>query len=209
MHAFVGYHHEHETDWDSGARGLPVNQFDQAGTLGLFSITFLLHTRVLGVRYTRREADAVLHLWCYVGWLMASTALAAVRRTRRAADDVPDRRVLPRSRRTQLRAGRLPLGPAAAHPLPPFQRLRRRYQYERALSLATTLLGRPGAGAAGAGAPALVPAGPARRERPQTSCARPLPGGPAVGAAARRTPAGAGRAAHPRRRDPDVVALPD
>ncbi|XVA01317.1 oxygenase MpaB family protein [Prescottella equi] len=70
MHAFVGYHHEHETDWDSGARGLPVNQFDQAGTLGLFSITFLLHTRVLGVRYTRREADAVLHLWCYVGWLM-------------------------------------------------------------------------------------------------------------------------------------------
>src|SRR5690606_22745590 len=70
MHAVVDYHHEHDGEWDTEFRGLPVNQFDQAGTLGLFSITFLLHTRVLGVRYTRREAEAVLHLWAYVGWLM-------------------------------------------------------------------------------------------------------------------------------------------
>lgn len=145
MHAFVGYHHEHETDWDSGARGLPVNQFDQAGTLGLFSITFLLHTRVLGVRYTRREADAVLHLWCYVGWLMGV-----------------DRRWLPFDERAGLRmmyqigasspaadehsyalAASLVDLPLHTH-YPRFQRLRRRYQYERGLSLATTLLGPAG-----------------------------------------------------------------
>ncbi len=145
MHAFVGYHHEHETDWDSGARGLPVNQFDQAGTLGLFSITFLLHNRVLGVRYTRREADAVLHLWCYVGWLMGV-----------------DRRWLPFDERAGLRmmyqigasspaadehsyalAASLVDLPLHTH-YPRFQRLRRRYQYERGLSLATTLLGPAG-----------------------------------------------------------------
>lgn len=145
MHAFVGYHHEHETDWDSGERGLPVNQFDQAGTLGLFSITFLLHTRVLGMRYTRREADAVLHLWCYVGWLMGV-----------------DPRWLPFQERAGLRMiyqigasspaadensyalarslVELPLHTHHAR----FETLRRRYEYERGLSLATTLLGPAG-----------------------------------------------------------------
>ncbi|MGW0040355.1 oxygenase MpaB family protein [Rhodococcus sp. NPDC003348] len=145
MHAFVDYHHEHETDWDSGERGLPVNQFDQAGTLGLFSITFLLHTRVLGVRYTREEADAVLHLWCYVGWLMGV-----------------DPRWLPFDERAGLRMMYqigssspaadensyalarslvdLPLHTRYDH----FQWLRRRYEYERGLSLATTLLGPAG-----------------------------------------------------------------
>ncbi|NKT03474.1 DUF2236 domain-containing protein [Rhodococcus hoagii] len=66
MHAFVGYHHEHETDWTVALAAFrqPVRPGRDAG---LFSITSCLHTRVLGVRYTRREADAVLHLWCYVG----------------------------------------------------------------------------------------------------------------------------------------------
>ncbi|MFE3292341.1 oxygenase MpaB family protein [Rhodococcus sp. NPDC059234] len=145
MHAFVDYHHEHETDWDSGERGLPVNQFDQAGTLGLFSITFLLHTRVLGVRYTRREADAVLHLWCYVGWLMGV-----------------DERWLPFDERAGLRM-MYQIGASSPKadensvalarslvdlPLHTdydrFAKLRRRYEYERGLSLATTLLGPAG-----------------------------------------------------------------
>ncbi|MFF0817933.1 oxygenase MpaB family protein [Rhodococcus sp. NPDC003318] len=145
MHAFVDYHHEHETDWDSSERGLPVNQFDQAGTLGLFSITFLLHTRVLGMRYTRREADAVLHLWCYVGWLMGV-----------------DPRWLPFDERAGLRmmyqiGASSPAADEHSYALarslvdlplhtryPRFARLRRRYEYERGLSLATTLLGPAG-----------------------------------------------------------------
>ena len=145
MHAFVDYHHEHDGEWDTEFRGLPVNQFDQAGTLGLFSITFLLHTRVLGVRYTRREAEAVLHLWAYVGWLMG---------------------VDPKWLRFEERAGLRMMyqigssSPAADEnsymlarslvelPLhtryPRLQALRRRYEYERGLSLATTLLGPSG-----------------------------------------------------------------
>lgn len=142
MHAFVDYHHEHETDWDSSARGLPVNQFDQAGTLGLFSITFLLHTRVLGVRYTRREADAVLHLWCYVGWLMGVDArwlpfderaglrmMYQIGASSPAADE--------HSYALAESLVELPLRTRYAR----FDRLRRRYEYERGLSLATTLLG--------------------------------------------------------------------
>ncbi|NKZ80667.1 DUF2236 domain-containing protein [Rhodococcus hoagii] len=101
--------------------------------------------RVLGVRYTRREADAVLHLWCYVGWLMGV-----------------DRRWLPFDERAGLRmmyqigasspaadehsyalAASLVDLPLHTH-YPRFQRLRRRYQYERGLSLATTLLGPAG-----------------------------------------------------------------
>ncbi|QCQ92580.1 oxygenase MpaB family protein [Rhodococcus sp. SGAir0479] len=145
MHAFVDYHHEHEAGWDSAARGLPVNQFDQAGTLGLFSITFLLHTRVLGVRYTRREADAVLHLWCYVGWLMGVdphwlpfVERAGLRMMYQIGASAPAA-----DEHSYALAASLVDLPLRT-PYPRFQRLRRRYEYERGLSLATTLLGPAG-----------------------------------------------------------------
>lgn len=145
MHALVNHRHEHDTDWDTAERGVPINQFDQAGTLGLFSITFLLHTRVLGMRYSRREADAVLHLWCYVGWLMGV-----------------DTRWLPFDERAGLRmmyqiGASSPAADEHSYALarslvelplrtrhPRFDRLRRRYEYERGLSLATTLIGPAG-----------------------------------------------------------------
>ncbi|MGW4480973.1 oxygenase MpaB family protein [Rhodococcus triatomae] len=142
MHAFVDYHHEHETEWDTADRGLPINQFDQAGTLGLFSVTFLLHTRVLGMRYTRREADAVLHLWCYVGWLMGVDEhwlpfdeRAGLRMMYQIGASSP-----PADENSRDLAAALidvPLRTDHAR----FRRLRRRYEYERGLSLATTLLG--------------------------------------------------------------------
>jgi ER-bound oxygenase mpaB/B'/Rubber oxygenase, catalytic domain len=47
-----------------------VNQFDQAGTLALFSTSFLISLRALGVPVSRREGEAVMHLWRYIGWLM-------------------------------------------------------------------------------------------------------------------------------------------
>ncbi len=60
MHAFVGYHHEHETDWDSGVAAFPstVRPGREAGTV---SITFMLHTPLLGVRYTRARPSRLLH----------------------------------------------------------------------------------------------------------------------------------------------------
>ncbi len=56
--------------WDVERWGLPINQADQAGTLGLFDGTALIGVRALGVPVSREESRAVMHLWKYVGWLM-------------------------------------------------------------------------------------------------------------------------------------------
>ncbi len=70
MHALVNARLAADPDWDHSLRGLPINQYDQASTLGVFSTSFLLHLRLLGVRVSRADARAVMHLWSYVGWLM-------------------------------------------------------------------------------------------------------------------------------------------
>lgn len=70
MHAFVNDHLAQDPTWDTAWHGVPINQYDQASTLGVFSTSFLLHLRLLGVRVSRDDATAVMHLWSYVGWLM-------------------------------------------------------------------------------------------------------------------------------------------
>lgn len=56
--------------WDVERWGLPVNQADQAATLGLFDAVVLLGVRVLGVPVSADDSRAVMHLWRYVGWLL-------------------------------------------------------------------------------------------------------------------------------------------
>ncbi len=56
--------------WDVARWGLPINQTDQAATLGLFNGVLLLGVRALGARVTRADSLAVMHLWRYIGWLM-------------------------------------------------------------------------------------------------------------------------------------------
>ncbi|MFG1992123.1 oxygenase MpaB family protein [Actinoplanes sp. NPDC048988] len=70
MHALVNARLAADPTWDTALRGTPINQYDQASTLGVFSTSFLLHLRLLGVRVSRRDAAAVMHLWSYIGWLM-------------------------------------------------------------------------------------------------------------------------------------------
>jgi ER-bound oxygenase mpaB/B'/Rubber oxygenase, catalytic domain len=70
MHALVNHQFETNGRWDIAQNGLPINQSDQAATLGLFNSTALLGVRALGRIVTRRESLAVMHLWKYVGWLM-------------------------------------------------------------------------------------------------------------------------------------------
>ncbi|MEU4621351.1 oxygenase MpaB family protein [Actinoplanes sp. NPDC023801] len=70
MHALVNARLEADPTWEWDLRGVPINQYDQASTLGVFSTSFLLHLRLLGVRVSRADAAAVMHLWSYVGWLM-------------------------------------------------------------------------------------------------------------------------------------------
>ena len=70
MHALVNHRFENNGRWDVEKWGLPINQADQASTLGLFNATLLIGLRALGVRVTRDESHAIMHLWRYVGWLM-------------------------------------------------------------------------------------------------------------------------------------------
>ena len=68
MHALVN--HAFEDSWDTDTWGLPINQADQASTLGLFDGVLLIGARALGVPVSARESTALMHLWKYVGWVM-------------------------------------------------------------------------------------------------------------------------------------------
>ncbi len=68
MHALVN--ETFRPRWDVERWGLPINQADQAATLGLFDAVVLLGARALGVPVSAQESRAVMHLWKYVGWLM-------------------------------------------------------------------------------------------------------------------------------------------
>jgi hypothetical protein len=68
MHALVN--NRFTPEWDVERWGLPINQADQASTLGLFDAVVLLGVRALGVPVSRADSRAVMHLWKYVGWLM-------------------------------------------------------------------------------------------------------------------------------------------
>jgi hypothetical protein len=70
MHALVNHQFETNGRWDVAHWGLPINQTDQAGTLGLFNGTLLIGARALGYFVTREESLAIMHMWKYVGWLM-------------------------------------------------------------------------------------------------------------------------------------------
>lgn len=56
--------------WDESAWGEPINQHDMVATTMLFSVTVLDGLRKLGFRITKREADAYVQLWKYVGYLI-------------------------------------------------------------------------------------------------------------------------------------------
>jgi len=128
--------------WDPERWGLPINQADQAATLGLFDATVLLGVRLLGVRVTRRDAADVMHLWKYVGWLLGVEEQFLV-------DDETARNRL-NYHLLRAQAGLTEAGPRLAQQLLEAQtrrhyarlpRLRGRYERERLLSMLTVFLG--------------------------------------------------------------------
>lgn len=142
MHAVVN--DAMEPRWDADRWGLPINQTDLASTLGLFDAVVLLGVRTLGVPVSRRDSDAVMHVWRYVGWLMG------------VDDDLLVDRELDRHRINYhillSQAGMSEAGPqltqalvdaqSKRHRAGPFPRLRARVGHERLLSMLTVLLGR-------------------------------------------------------------------
>lgn len=129
--------------WDVGRWGLPINQTDQAATLGLFSGVLLLGCRALGVRVSRADSRAVMHLWRYVGWLLGIEDRWLVE-TEREQHRLNYHVLLAQDGQTQAGAALAQAIVAAQDRLwvrPPVG-LRRRYARERLLSMLTTLLGR-------------------------------------------------------------------
>lgn len=160
MHGFVNYALERDQDWDWSFRGVPINDYDRAGTIGSFSTSYLLQARALGIRIPREDADAIMHLWSYVGWLMGVED-RWLPRTERIG-----RRVLgnviagfsgPEQSSRELGAGLIGMHDDA----PGISRLRRFYERERSLSVATYL--NLGYGMRDVGQPARPPWYPALR----------------------------------------------
>jgi hypothetical protein len=74
MHAMVRAGMSRRPDWDFDQWDHPVNQSTMAGTLMLFSMGNVLGSQALGVRFSRREKDALFHFWRYVGFLLGVDA---------------------------------------------------------------------------------------------------------------------------------------
>jgi hypothetical protein len=139
MHGLVNHMLEQDPTWDWAHRGVPINQYDQASTLGVFSTSFMLHARLLGVRVSRADSAAIMHLWSYVGWLMGVDEEWLPRTERQG------RRVLYRmlSHDPPPDANSTALATAlmGIYDQSPMSPLRRRFERERGLSVATWLLG--------------------------------------------------------------------
>lgn len=142
MHALVNDTFVRQGRWDVARWGLPINQTDQAATLGLFDGVALLGVRALGVPVSPADSDAVMHLWRYVGWLLGVDQDFLVARE---------------SERHRLnyhlllaQADLTDAGPRLAQAIAevqphlfdgPFAALRGRYEQERLLSMLTVFLG--------------------------------------------------------------------
>lgn len=70
IHARVRYALQRSPQWSARDWGAPINQYDMAGTVLLFSSILLDGLRQLGARVSDAEEDATLHQWRFVGRLM-------------------------------------------------------------------------------------------------------------------------------------------
>ena len=70
VHALVRHRLRHSPQWDADWLGLPINQVDMQATYLAFSAVQLLGLRMTGMLIGQTDADAVMHLWRHIGWLM-------------------------------------------------------------------------------------------------------------------------------------------
>ena len=69
MHALVRRMLSRSPRWNAADWGQPINQADMAGTVVEFSLLVLAGARKMGFHFTRDEAEAVVHLWRYCGFV--------------------------------------------------------------------------------------------------------------------------------------------
>lgn len=180
MHGFVNYQLERDPSWDWEFRGVPINAYDRAGTIGSFSTSYLLQARALGIRIPAEDAKAMMHLWSYVGWLMGVEERwlpRSERVGRRVLANVVAGFSRPEEASRQLGDGLINMLDTAPG-IAPWRRL---YERERALSMATLL--NLGTGMRDVGQPMRPPWYPAYRIAANTLWTQVvgrLPGGTAL-----------------------------
>lgn len=69
IHAQVRRFLSQSDRWDTAAWGLPINNADMAATTLTFSVAMMYGTRYMGLRFKPDEADDVMQLWKYSGYL--------------------------------------------------------------------------------------------------------------------------------------------
>ena len=74
MHSLIRRGIMKKDGWSNDEWGVPINQADMIITNLSFSIVFLLGLRSLGFHFSKKEAEAVLHFWRYVGHLLGIDA---------------------------------------------------------------------------------------------------------------------------------------
>ena len=70
IHAMVRRQLLQHPDWSVSDWGLPVNQLDMQATYLAFSVLFIVGQRALGTLLSKQDAEDIMHLWRYIGWLM-------------------------------------------------------------------------------------------------------------------------------------------
>ncbi|WP_245721179.1 oxygenase MpaB family protein [Nocardia pseudovaccinii] len=70
MHAVVRAGLSRRPEWRHDEWDLPVNASQMAGTIMMFSLAHMTGCQFLGLHFSRRERDAIFHLWRYVGHLL-------------------------------------------------------------------------------------------------------------------------------------------
>ena len=74
MHALIRQKLNQHPEWQNEEWGLPINSADAVATNVGFSMVMLLGCKMIGMRFTDEETEAVLHLWKYIGYLMGDPA---------------------------------------------------------------------------------------------------------------------------------------
>jgi hypothetical protein len=74
MHSLIRRGIMKKEGWSNDEWGVPINQADMVITNLSFSIVFLLGLRSMGFHFSKKEAEAVLHFWRYVGHLLGIDA---------------------------------------------------------------------------------------------------------------------------------------
>ena len=70
MHAMVRRLSMRSDRWSASQWGVPINQHDMLATVLLFSQTLIRGLQQIGAVIGDDEADDLIHLWRYIGWVM-------------------------------------------------------------------------------------------------------------------------------------------